>query len=270
MSATAAIDIPTVTLITPTWGQNNMIPLSVYSFLNMDYPVEKLEWVIIDDGPSPIRELLPDDDRIKYYYYNQGEVKELYTVFRQKAVDNGIRISKAHSNWFFKDRIPVGMKRNLGIGHASGDIILHFEADVYYPPESVHKRVMAIQNGSKKQAVCCTITNNYYPKNYLSFKSRPSTRKGSIEQQAVTASLGYTRKMWLKKKFDNQDLENEGEQFFKNRGGLLAEIPCDGVMVMIVHKGNVKLYGEINGNGENGWHFEKIEDKLFEFISKIL
>lgn len=263
-------ELPTVTLITPTWNQNAMIPLAVYGFLNTDYPAEKLEWVIVDDGPSPVRELLPDDDRIRYFYYNQGEVKAMYTAFREKAAENNIRIIKAHSNWFFGDRIPMGMKRNLCVGHATGDIILHFEPDVYYPPESVRTRVMAILGGQKKQAVCCTITNNYYPKSYTSFKSAPSKRKTSIEQQAVVASLGYTRKMWLKKKFDNQDLENEGEFFFKNRGGLLAEIPCDGVMVMIVHRGNIKLYGPINGSGENGWHFGKIEDKLFEFISKLV
>ena len=54
--------------MTPTANRRDLFKLAIYNFKNIDYPKEKIEWIIIDDGTDSIRDMLPEDDRIKYYY----------------------------------------------------------------------------------------------------------------------------------------------------------------------------------------------------------
>ena len=59
------MDFPLVSCITPTYNRRHFSPRAVRCFLSQDYP--NLEWVILDDGTDPIKDLLPDDPRIKYH-----------------------------------------------------------------------------------------------------------------------------------------------------------------------------------------------------------
>jgi glycosyltransferase involved in cell wall biosynthesis len=57
---------PLVSALTPTHNRREFFPRAVRCFLSQDYP--NLEWIILDDGPDPIKDLLPDDPRIKYFH----------------------------------------------------------------------------------------------------------------------------------------------------------------------------------------------------------
>ena len=71
--------LPTVSIVTPTMGRKHFFQLPLYNFKNFDYPQDKLEWIIIDEGPMPVKDLIPDDPRIKYYYFSKEDVNNLYT-----------------------------------------------------------------------------------------------------------------------------------------------------------------------------------------------
>lgn len=59
------MDFPLVTCVTPTYNRRHFFPRAIRCFLAQDYP--NLEWVILDDGTDPIKDLLPDDPRIRYH-----------------------------------------------------------------------------------------------------------------------------------------------------------------------------------------------------------
>jgi len=281
----SAEELPTVSIVTPTIGRKSLFQLPLWNFMHFDYPAEKLEWIIVDEGPEPVRDLLPDDPRIKYYYFEEGEVKALYTQFREKLETmrekmksqkkkKGKKKVKArallniHKNWFHKGRIPLGMKRNLCASYATGDIIVHMDDDDYYPPDSVRIRVETIIAG-KKNACGCSTLNNYYPKKFISFGSVPEEKK-PYDRRVICASLAYTREFWEQQKFDNQDINEEISRFVKGRkGDPIEEIDPAAVIVAFVHEGNYVHYPELQGGDSNGWHFGKLDDKLFQFISNI-
>jgi len=85
---------------------------SFYTFLKLDYPRDKLEFVIIDDNDyeKKIKGYLPDDGRIKI-----------------------INLTKKNSD---KENmtIPIGNKINMGIKYASYNLICHFfDTNIYFP-----------------------------------------------------------------------------------------------------------------------------------------
>lgn len=55
---------PLVSCITPTYNRREFWPRCVGYFLSQDYP--NLEWVIVDNGTDQIKDLLPEDPRIRY------------------------------------------------------------------------------------------------------------------------------------------------------------------------------------------------------------
>jgi glycosyltransferase involved in cell wall biosynthesis len=100
---------PFVSVITPTYNRRPFIPYLVKSFLAQDYPQNRLEWIVVDDGSDKIHDLLPKADNIKYVA--------------------------------LADKLTLGAKRNLSHQYATGTIIVYMDDDDYYPPERVSHAV---------------------------------------------------------------------------------------------------------------------------------
>jgi glycosyltransferase involved in cell wall biosynthesis/SAM-dependent methyltransferase len=92
----AAVALPAlVSCILPTHNRRAFFTESVRYFRHQDYSDKEL--IVVDDGTDCVRDLIPDDPRIRYF-----------------------RLDSRHT---------VGTKRNLACEHASGDIILHWDDD---------------------------------------------------------------------------------------------------------------------------------------------
>ena len=52
--------LPFVSVLTPTYNRGKFIPYLIKCFLAQDYPQERMEWIIIDDGSSPVGEYFKD------------------------------------------------------------------------------------------------------------------------------------------------------------------------------------------------------------------
>ena len=57
---------PIVSALTPTYNRRGFFAASIRYFLAQNY--SPLEWIILDDGTDLIKDLLPDDPRIKYFH----------------------------------------------------------------------------------------------------------------------------------------------------------------------------------------------------------
>ena len=66
-------NLPLVSVCTPTFNRRPFIPMMFEIFRQQDYPKNKLEWIIIDDGTDPIKDLIESANipQIKYFYVNE-------------------------------------------------------------------------------------------------------------------------------------------------------------------------------------------------------
>ena len=50
--------LPMVSVCTPTFNRRPFIPYMIRCFREQDYPRDKMEWIIVDDGTDPIEDLI--------------------------------------------------------------------------------------------------------------------------------------------------------------------------------------------------------------------
>jgi glycosyltransferase involved in cell wall biosynthesis len=108
--------IPFVSICTPTFNRRPFIPFMIKCFEHQNYPKDKMEWIIIDDGTDPIEDLVKHIPQVKYFRY--------------------------------EEKLLLGHKRNLMHSKCSGDIIVYMDDDDYYPPTRVSHAVEELTKSS--------------------------------------------------------------------------------------------------------------------------
>jgi glycosyltransferase involved in cell wall biosynthesis len=100
---------PLISCLTPTYNRRGFFPRAVKCFLSQDYP--NLEWVILDDGTDSIKDLLPDDPRIKYF---QESPKQPHSVKMNRCFElsSGVLgIVWDDDDWYAPDRVSKQTER---------------------------------------------------------------------------------------------------------------------------------------------------------------
>lgn len=110
---------PFVSILTPTFNRRKFISSMIECYKAQTYPKEKMEWIILDDGDDPVKDLF---DLV---------IKEL----------PNIRYIQ-HSS-----KLLIGAKRNILNKEAKGEILIAMDDDDYYLPDRVsHVVQKALQN----------------------------------------------------------------------------------------------------------------------------
>ena len=107
-------NFPFVSICTPTYNRRPFIPSLIKSIQQQRYPINKLEWIIVDDGEDAIEDLVKDISIVKYVRYNA--------------------------------KITLGHKRNVMNSLAKGDYIIYFDDDDYYPPTRIYHAINTLLN----------------------------------------------------------------------------------------------------------------------------
>jgi glycosyltransferase involved in cell wall biosynthesis len=253
-------NLPMVSIITPTYNRKNFVKLMIYNFYSQNYPADKLEWIIVDDSAESIAGLLPNDSRLKYYHFGEDEKKALLC-----QIGGGSGGSGGSEEAKKKEKLPIGMKRNIGANLAAdGAIIVHMDDDDYYPPNSVRIRVMALLS-SGKECVSCSAIANFNIKRMISMINVPPYDM-SYEKRVSEACLAYKKTFWEKKRYNNRAICSEAEDFIGGRTDEVVDTDWQGIVISLRHSGNMTNRNEMTEE-PNGWHFGKIEDKLFLFLT---
>jgi len=171
--------LPFVSVCTPTFNRRPFIPYIIQAFLEQDYPQDKIEWVIIDDGKDKVEDLFKNVNNAKYFYYDE--------------------------------KMSLGKKRNLMHSKCSGDIIVYMDDDDYYPPcrishavEQLRKHPLALAAGSSELNVWFNDLNQMY-------------RFGPYGPSHATAASFAIRKTLLKQtRYDETAEIAEEKQFLKD------------------------------------------------------
>ena len=117
-------ELPKVSVLLPTRNLRHLLPLALDGYAAQDYPASHRELVVVDSGPNPCDDLLDGD-----------EFPGTVTYIHLKGDPNCSR------------------KRNLGIGLASGNIILHMDSDDWSAPARISDQVAMLTSQPAPQLV---------------------------------------------------------------------------------------------------------------------
>ena len=171
--------LPFVSICTPTFNRRPFIPYMIKCFEHQDYPKDRIEWIIVDDGTDKIEDLVKNISQVKYYK--------------------------------FDEKMTLGRKRNSAHEKCSGDIIVYMDDDDYYPPERISHSVKTLLENPK--ALCAGASEMY-----IYFKHIQKMYKfGPYGPNHSTAATFAFRKELLKQtSFDNNASVAEEKHFLKN------------------------------------------------------
>lgn len=121
--------VPFVSVCTPTFNRRPFIQTMFECFKNQDYPKNRIEWIIVDDGTDKIKDLIETSNIPQIRYFE---------------LDN---------------KLSLGAKRNFMHKHVKGSIIVYMDDDDYYPPERISHSVDMLQKDDK---VLCAGSSEIY------------------------------------------------------------------------------------------------------------
>jgi hypothetical protein len=120
---------PFVSVCTPTFNRRPFIPIMLECFKNQTYPMDRMEWIIVDDGTDKVRDLI-----------EAAGIKQI----RYFEVEN---------------KMTLGAKRNYMHSFVKGTIIVYMDDDDYYPPERVSHAVDKLTEN--RNAMCAGSSELY-------------------------------------------------------------------------------------------------------------
>ena len=191
---------PLVSCVMPTFDRRSFVPQAVRYFLRQDYPAKEL--VVVDDGPEPVDDLLPDDPRIRYHR--------------------------------LETRTVLGAKRNLACDLARGPIIVHWDDDDWASPERVSVQVAALTSG--RADVCGVASLLYYDP--ASSSAWRFTWPARMRPWAAGPSLCFAKELWSRSPFPEVAIGEDTRFVFSPAVRRIAYVDQAACIVGIIHRGN--------------------------------
>lgn len=201
---------PLVSCIMPTANRHKYIPFALSHFLNQDYPQKEL--IIVDDGKESIANLIPDDERIKYFY----------TAPLGK----------------------IGTKRNYACERAQGKIIMHWDDDDYFAKDWISRQVYYLISsgadicGIEHVHFFSPVTDTFWVGTSLNRNNPNAARKW-----LNGATLAYWKSFWIQHPFQDLQTGEDDEFITKSGANIYAHEYIDGFVALLhPHNTTVKYF----------------------------
>ena len=120
---------PLVSVCTPTFNRRPFIENMFNCFRNQDYPKDRIEWIIVDDGTDKIKDLIVASNIPQIRYFE------------------------------IEKKMFLGEKRNYMHKHVRGSIVVYMDDDDYYPPDRISHAVERLL--SNPEALCAGSSEIY-------------------------------------------------------------------------------------------------------------
>lgn len=120
---------PLVSVCTPTFNRRPFIENMFNCFRNQDYPKDRIEWIIVDDGTDKIKDLIVESNIPQIRYFE------------------------------IEKKMFLGEKRNYMHKHVRGPIVVYMDDDDYYPCDRISHAVERLQ--SNPEALCAGSSEIY-------------------------------------------------------------------------------------------------------------
>jgi len=170
--------LPFVSVCTPTFNRRPFIPYLIKCFESQDYPSDKMEWIIIDDGSDKIEDLVGNIPQVKYF-----------------ALDK---------------KLTLGKKRNLMHEKCSGEIIVYMDDDDFYPPQRVSHAVNMLL--THPSALCAGSSEIYI---YFKHIEKMYQFGPYGEKHATAGTFAFRKSLLKNNRYNNDAALAEEKIFFK-------------------------------------------------------
>ena len=195
-------NLPEISIIVLMNEYTEFTKLFTYNYNNIDYPQDKLEWIIIDDSNKNNMDLFPLEENILYFHMDDCKEYIDKIEFKEDKDENS-------KKYLLKtNTLPNGFKRDYGVGLSSHEYIFHLDIDCYYNPNVLKHKLKFLQKNKLDCIFCdsmlCGIDNKIY--------------KTENNLRAFESTLFHTRSFWKNSGFVWTDIRNEGDAFHYNKG----------------------------------------------------
>jgi len=170
---------PFVSICTPTFNRRPFIPSIIKCIESQDYPKDKIEWIIIDDGTDKIEDLVAHIPYVKYSKYDK--------------------------------KMSLGEKRNLMHDKAYGAIIVYMDDDDYYPPCRVSHAVTVLQQNPSALCAGSSEMYLYFKHIHKMYKFGPYG-----PNHATAATFAFRRELLLETRYEDDAAIAEERHFLKD------------------------------------------------------
>mgnify|MGYP001263095179 CR=1 FL=1 len=219
---------PFVSICTPTFNRRPFIPTIIKCVDNQDYPKDRMEWIIIDDGTDLIEDLVINHPQVKYYKYDE--------------------------------KMTLGKKRNLMHEKSCGDILVYMDDDDYYPSTRVSHAVdTLLQNPS---ALCAGASEIYiyYKHIHEMYQFGPYSKT-----HATAGTFAFKKELLKQTQYNDEKSLGEEKEFLKDYTIPFVQLDPKHTILVFSHIHNTfdkrKLLEDTYKNP-----FTKISDKTIDYF----
>ena len=192
---------PLVTVCTPTFNRRPFIPIMIKCFEHQNYPKDKIEWIIIDDGTDKIEDLVKHIPQVKYLKYDE--------------------------------KLTIGQKRNIGNDNAKGEIIVYMDDDDYYPPERISHAVDTLRQNPKALCAGSSILHIHFKHISKMYQFGPYG-----PNHATAATFAFRKTLLTQTRFDEKSSLAEEKMFLKNYTIPFAQLDSKKTILVFSHNHN--------------------------------
>jgi hypothetical protein len=228
-------DCPFISVITPTYHRANLIDIAFHNLLSTDYPKEKIEWIVVEDTGTKGTISTPNGEDTGTTSSEEKDKMATDKIINFQVLAPTISVKYIP----LEGHLSIGTKRNIGVTHATHEIILFMDDDDHYPVTSFRRRVAWIQASDKastKSIVCCTTLPLYDLKSGASAVSVPPFHL-PLSQRISEATLTFKKSAWEARPFSEVSIA-EGESWIDGRESQVIEIPPQQIIVSFSHGAN--------------------------------
>ncbi len=163
--------------------------------------MDRLEWLIVDDGDDPVQDLVDDIPQVNYHHLS--------------------------------DTVTLGAKRNYMNRHAAGDILVYMDDDDFYPPDRVLHAVQALSSRPEKLIAGSSIMHIYFRRLSKVYRFGPYG-----PNHATAATFAFKRKLLEITQFDESASVSEERAFLKGYSIPLIQLDTKKTILAFAHRHN--------------------------------
>lgn len=223
------MSLPFVSLCTPTFNRRPFIPMMIQCFLNQDYPKERMEWIIVDDGTDKIGDLVKDIKQVCYYPFDSKQ--------------------------------SLGQKRNFCNSKAKGEFIIYVDDDDYYPAERVSHSVTKLLENPDYLIAGSSEMYVYYKELDKMYTFGPYGKN-----HATAATFAFRRQLLQKTQFEDSKSVGEEKDFLLNRSLPVLQLDPRKTILVFSHIHNSYSKKDLLDNSEPQF-FKETYVQVSDFIS---
>ena len=175
----SATTLPFVSVCTPTFNRRPFIEAMIACFNSQDYPRERMEWIIVDDGSDLVEDMVAQHPNVKYFKYDK--------------------------------KMTLGWKRNIMHEKAKGDIIVYMDDDDFYPPERVSHAVEKLM--TNPGALCAGASEMYI---YFNDRKQMVQFGPYGKAHATAGTFAFRRALLKDSRYNDDACLAEEREFLKN------------------------------------------------------